>query len=59
MASGLGVVSMTCKRRMLEMSYMYISVSSTMTSVLRFIFTERIDEGNRSSQMMDCRFVRI
>ena len=46
---------MTCWRRMLEMSYMYISFSRTMTSVLRLSLTARMEEGKRSSQIMDWR----
>ena len=34
---------------------MYISASSTMTSVLRFSLTASIDDGNSSSQIIDCR----
>lgn len=54
---GFGVVSMTCRSFMFEISYMYISTSSTITSVLRFILTARIEEGKRSSQIMDCRYM--
>ena len=48
---------MTCSSFMFEISYMYISTSSTMTSVFRFILTARIEDGKRSSQIMDCRYM--
>lgn len=47
---------MTCSNRIFEMSYMYISVSSTMTSVLRFSLTANIDDGNNSSHIIDWRY---
>ena len=49
------MVSITWRSLIFDMSYMYISASSTMTRVLRLSFTERIEEGKRSSHIMDWR----
>ena len=38
---------------------MYISTSSTTTSVLRLSFTARIDDGKSSSHIIDCLYQNI
>jgi len=50
--SGFGLVSITCSNRIL---LIYISISSTMTSDFRLNLTARIEDGNRSSHIIEFR----
>jgi hypothetical protein len=59
MALGFGAVAIVYKSVMFEMSYKYISSSSTTASRFRFSRTARTADGNVSSHIMEERYESI